>query len=260
MGEMPKPVELTNAFEMMSTPVTQRMWAEIMGENPAHFFDREDSLELRINGKPIKMQPDHPIENITWLSAAIFANKLSISRGLKPVYDLSEVQVAPWMKAEKGEIYHSAGDLKLDAPNGNIYEAEGYRLPTEAEFEYVLMAAGKNTGTYFFGEDHSQLKNYAWYGENANSETKGVARLLPLIINGQRFYDLLGNVDEWVHDWHNEWHIRQGINPAGISMGTRKVIRGGGFITAYPSSRSRSDYDYTKRSQAIGFRLVRTLK
>ena len=79
MGEGKEQVEvtLTHPIEVMSTQVTQKQWVEIMGENPSFFSKGADSIVVHGEGKSIRMNPDHPVENITWWSALEFANRLS---------------------------------------------------------------------------------------------------------------------------------------------------------------------------------------
>ena len=79
-----KPVTLTYPIEVQSTPVTQKQWVEVMGENPSHFIEGEDSDVLSFYGKDIKLQPDHPVESVTWWSVLEFANRLSGQHGLPP--------------------------------------------------------------------------------------------------------------------------------------------------------------------------------
>ncbi|MCY4644344.1 MAG: formylglycine-generating enzyme family protein, partial [Bacteriovoracales bacterium] len=184
-GEWKVDVELTYDIEVMETPVTQKQWAEIMGNNPSKFSGGEDSLTIDINGKSITMRPDNPVENMEWREALEFANRFSESHGLKPAYDLSV-----------------EGEVSVNAPGGDIYLAEGFRLPTEAEQEYILRAGGTAKGTYHFGNDESKLEKYAWFRDNSNRTTHPVGDRLPLIIDGRRFHDVIGNVWEWSWD---EW-------------------------------------------------------
>ena len=74
------------------------------------------------------------------------------------------------------------------------YQSEGFRLPTEAEQEYILRAAGTANGIYYFGDNEAELKDHAWYDKNSDRQNPPVAQLKPLVIDGKEFYDLLGNV------------------------------------------------------------------
>ena len=258
-------VEFTNAFEVMSTPLTQKQWAEIMGENPSYFKEGEHFVALNIDGKSIKMRPDHPVERVSWWSALEFANRLSEKHGLKPVYDLSKVKWVEGTHPENGTLEADAGKVEVDAPKGDIYKTEGYRLPTEAEQEYVLRAAGTMGSREDFRDVRSELEKYAWYEINSNGQTQPVGELLPLIIDGKAFHDLLGNVWEWSWDkWDDA--LRGGVNPVNapkrVSWGRRfRCVRGGGWGGAAEnvSSLHRMWDNGNGRYNNVGFRLVRTI-
>ena len=246
-GEGKVDVELTYDIEVMSMPVTQKQWAELMGNNPSHFTDGEGSRILEVNGKSITMRPDNPVENVEWRDALEFANRLSEKHGLKPTYDLSV----------KGEV-------RVNAPEGDIYRARGFRLPTEAEQEYILRAGGTAKGTYHFGNDESKLEKYAWFAKNSNGITHPVGDRLPLVIEGREFYDVIGNVWEWGWDERGD-KLPKGRNPANAlsnSSGGYHIVRGGSWEYDAQSLRSayRSSHIPLWRNDYVGFRLVRTIR
>ncbi len=252
-------VNLTHPFEMMSTAVTQKMWVELMGENPSQFVDGDQTMVVTVKGKAIKMQPDNPVEMVTWWSVVEYANRMSVKAGLKPAYDLSGVRFKQGTSAEAGTLQAESGDIKINAPNGDIYQAEGFRLPTEAESEYMMRAAGKANGKYHFGDNEAHLKDYAWYSDNSDQKTHPVAELKPLTIDGRDFYDLHGNVWEWVHDWYAS-DLKGGDNPQGPTTGSVRVVRGGGWSYGARDLRSagRNGGSPGGRSSGLGLRLVRT--
>ena len=268
-------VTLTHPIEVMSTPVTQKQWVEIMGENPSKFTKSEHSTAVNIHGKSIYMQPDHPVESMTWWSVLVFANKLSEQYGLKPAYDLSKIIWKQGTRAENGTLQvesESEGKkIKINA-NGGVYDpyikdiyyqAEGFRLPTEAEQEYMLRAAGTANGIYYFGDNEAELKDHAWYIDNSDDQTHLVAELKPLIIDGKEFYDLLGNVWEWGWDWYESDYPRSHVvNPKGPEAGSSRVLRGGSWYYYAQSVRSanRGSWGPDGRYYDVGFRLVRTPK
>ncbi len=245
-GQEEKEVTLTHRTEWMSTKVTQSHWAKLMGANPSRFKGIHN-FALDIDGKKIKMQGDHPVESVTWFSALVFANRLSEEHGLKPVYDFSAVKFKPVTSAEEGTLDNiESGEIKINAPDGDYYQAEGYRLPTEAEHEYVRKNLGTANGKYYFGDDETELKNHAWFDKNSNGMTHSVGELEPLIINGNKFYDLYGNVNEWGFDSVN---------------GPDRVLRGGSWFE--PSRYGLSAFRYygppADHDSFVGFRLLRTL-
>ncbi|MCY4645173.1 MAG: formylglycine-generating enzyme family protein [Bacteriovoracales bacterium] len=253
MGEAPsqRDVYLENGIEVMSTPVTQKQWVDIMGENPAHFTDGPDSITVDVKGKPIKMRPDHPVERVSFWSAILFANRLSVRHGLKPVFDLSEMRWKSGTQEEDGSLQAIGGRIKINAPGGNYYLAEGYRLPTGAEQEYMLRMGGKTKGEYAFGDNEADLKHYAWYWKNSKAQTRRVGGRKPIVVNGHKFYDLHGNVWEW------GWDPRE-LKGLGFS---RHFIRGGSWRNDAALLRSAFTNDLYPdyRADSIGFRLVRAI-
>ena len=259
MGEGKKRVEvtLTNSIEVMSTQVTQKQWVEIMGENPSFFSEGKDSIVVNIKGRPVRMRPDHPVERITWWSALVFANRLSEKNGLKPAYDLKRVKFKKGTRAENGTLKKAEGEVIF---NKNYYLSEGYRLPTEAEQEYLLRAGGKSSGEYHFGDKEEDLQHYAWYAENSGATTHPVGELTPLVLDGQGFYDVHGNVWEWGMDSYDR-PFPGGNDPLYVaSSSSYRVIRGGAWYDGARNLRSayRSGVNSGSRYDDVGFRLVRT--
>ncbi len=263
MGEegQEKRVRLTKPIEVMSTQVTQRQWAELMGENPSEFASGKESITVNINGNQVLMQPNHPVENITWWSVLVFLNRLSEKHGLKPAYDLSKTEREQWTRAEDGTLNAERGKIKIRARN--YYRLEGYRLPTAAEQEYLLRAAGKANGRYYFGNNTKELRAHAWYSENSDGKTHAVGELNPLIIEGEAFYDVLGNVSEWCWDRPKN-KLKGGRNPVGLSGDLRHgiVMRGGSWFHNAQSVRSAGRLNVVspeERLNIMGFRVFRTV-
>ena len=135
----------------------------------------------------------------------------------------------------------------------------GYRLPTEAEWEYACR--GGTTTEYSFGDDESQLGEYAWYYNNAGSTTHPVGEKKP---NQFGLYDMHGNVWEWCQDhWHNNYKGAPDDGSAWVKDGKAalRVIRGGGWFNNAVSCRSanRNGHEPGARPDYLGFRLSRTL-
>ena len=249
-------VTLTNSIEVMSTQVTQKQWVEIMGENPSFFSDGKDSIVVNIKGRPVRMRPDHPVEKITWWSALVFANRLSEKNGLKPAYDLDGVKFEKGTRAENGTLKKSEGEVIF---NKNYYLSEGYRLPTEAEQESLLRAGGKSSGEYHFGDKEEDLQHYAWYVENSGDRTHPVGELTPLVLEGQEFYDVHGNVWEWGMDSYDH-PLPGGNDPLHVASSSARVIRGGAWYNGAQGLRStfRNLVFPGNRNSFVGLRLVRT--
>ena len=178
--------------------------------------------------------PDLPVEQIAWAKAALFCNQRSEAEGLQPCYD-----------------------EETAACN---FEADGYRLPTEAEWEYACRAgAGPDGGRQRAGH----LQDVGWFGENAAKTTHPVAQKRP---NAWGLYDMLGNVAEWCHDVYDAktYPTCPDKNPRGPNQGKLRVLRGGAWNSKAPSCRPTSRaaespgfQDACFARDAIGFRCVR---
>jgi formylglycine-generating enzyme required for sulfatase activity len=135
-----------------------------------------------------------PVVAVSWYDAVAFCNELSRSEGLAPCYEI-EGEDVQWTSMD------------------------GYRLPTEAEWEYACRAG--TTTAYSFGDDPAGLGEYAWYDENADDETHPVARKKP---NGWDLYDMHGNVWEWVWDSFSSYAPAPILNPAGPSKDDAPIV------------------------------------
>jgi formylglycine-generating enzyme required for sulfatase activity len=147
----------------------------------------------------------------------------------------------------------------------NTHEGRAlYRLPTEAEWEYAARAEA--TGDYCFGDDVTQLVQYAWYEDNAKGTTHPAGQLQP---NVWGLYDMHGNVWEWVHDWYDsqEYARRTAtgiavVDPAGPASGSSRVNRGGSWISTARDcwSTHRGHGTPGIRRGHLGFRLLREVQ
>ena len=280
-GVKHKPVTLTYPIEVQSTPLTQNQWVEIMGENPSYFAKGDNSVFLNFHGKSIELQPDNPVEHITWWSALVFANRLSEKHSLPLTYDLSHIIWEPGTRAENGTLIPAWG-FKGDSDITNkysqevriyvkgksydpyedgdaYYQTEGYRLPTLAEQMYMLQGGGKTKGDNLFRK-HAKAKKHAWHSyNNSDDTTQPVGLLQPIVINKRNFYDLYGNVEEWGLDRYIPYNdLQDGKNPINKEGNSRIASgghwhknSGGDYLSA---TRPRSTYNGT------GFRLVRTIE
>ena len=189
-------------FEMMNVPVTQYMWTKVMGTNPAHFNDGPHSQIVDIDGKKIKMQPNNPVENVTWFSALVFANRLSELHGYLPVYNLDKVNFIKGTHAEDGSLQYDSGGKNIIVNTNSENKKLGYRLPTVEEFLFVLTNKGEvEKGNYFPGMTEENKDQYAWSANNSQDQTHPVADLKPFTIDGNDFFDLYGNVGKWGHEF-----------------------------------------------------------
>jgi len=213
----------------------------VMGSNPSNF----KSAVTGESGTPGKL----PVEKVSWYDALVFCNKLSIKEGLNPVYSISgKTNPSEW------------GDVP--SSNNSTWNAavidkskNGYRLPTEAEWEYACRAG--TTTAYNTGDTISD--NTGWYSSNSGSKTHQVG-LKPA--NAWGLYDMHGNVWEWCWDWYGSSYYSSSPtnDPMGASSGSSRVVRGGSWYSSaeYTRSAYRRYDDPYYRSYNLGFRLVRS--
>lgn len=187
-------VIFTHDFWIDTTEVTQRSYLELMGINPSAFTGEEN----------------RPVERTTWFDAVLYCNKRSKRDGLDTVYSFTGMSGTP----ASGCV--GLLDLAIDLTKN------GYRLPTEAEWEYACKGG---TETDYFWDTASADAN-AWYFENSNQQTHPVARKLP---NPFGLYDMCGNVWEWCNDWYEKFSSASQTDPTGIASGTERSLRGGSW-------------------------------
>lgn len=221
------------SFYMAKYEVTQKEWREVTGKNPSNFTG--DKL---------------PVESVTWLEAIEFCNSLSRREGRTPVYTIT------------------GGGLSVSWNRA----ANGYRLPTEAEWEY---AARAGTKTPFYsrrvpGADDVNFYGHYPYQIEQNYFNDSVLETRPGVYRGKTvdvgsfaanpngLYDIYGNVGEWCFDYYGDYGRSPQSNPTGASEGTRRVYRGGGWNdfgknlrSAYRAALSQGNGAYN-----VGLRLV----
>lgn len=255
-------VELTHEVEVMSTPVTQMQWVTLFGENPSHFKTGQNMIYENVsrgrNTTPTKvaLQPDHPVENITWWSALFAANKFSEKYGLKPVYDFKDAVWTAGTRFEDGTLTLESGVVRINAPDGNIYSTEGFRLPTAAEQDYLLELESKANGSF-------EGSSRAWLGENSHGSTQPVGLLRPLLLDQKPIYDLYGNVSEWAQDSTSFSAEHSGGKDPIHSEGDARMATGASWheqnnVFMRRENRHTSPYPNT-RNMTIGVRFVRTI-
>lgn len=222
-------VILTQPIYLGVNEVTQAEYEKVMGVNPSHFapmgMDKEAVAGLETAG--------HPVEMVSWNDAAEFCAKLSQQEKLKPFYFRAGETITP-------------------------LEGTGYRLPSEAEWEFACRAG--TTTKYWIGDKDEDLVRAGWFGRKSGGRTHAAGELQA---NPFGLYDIHGNVWEWVQDgwdatWYGQFSEKPAVNPSSpFSAVSQRVIRGGYWnITA---SRCRSPFRDASapagRYRGIGFRV-----
>ena len=193
-------------------------------------------------------------ETVRWFDAIVFCNRLSILDGRTPVYSIGDsTNPADW-----GAVPTSS-DATWNAVTVN-WDANGYRLPTEAEWEYACRA-GTTTAFHCGTATPDATAGYAdivgalgWFSGNSESKTHQVGLKTP---NAFGLYDMHGNVWEWVWDWYAGSYAG-GDDPTGPEAGAGRVGRGGswGDTAGHLRSARRGSYGPSYRDNFLGFRLV----
>jgi formylglycine-generating enzyme required for sulfatase activity len=147
-----------------------------------------------------RKNPKNPVEQVTWTAAARFCNVRSLQEGFKLCYDTNT-----W---------------ECD------FSSTGYRLPTEAEWEYACRAG--STAQYYYGDNPDELKSYAWFEGNSEGHPHPAGQRKP---NAWNLFDIAGNVWEWCNDYYGAKYYRESPsdNPRGPKEGEKRVLRGGAW-------------------------------
>ena len=206
-------VVLTHSFYMGVFEVDQGFWEQFRESNGSKFQDAKK-----------------PVSNISFFDAVLFANAVSNKEGLEECYEVTP-QAAAWPKG---------------------YTCMGYRLPTEAEWEYAALGGQEQVSK-------AELDSFAWSKRNSQKTTHPVGGKQA---NGFGLHDMLGNVWEWVWDIHEAYPSTEVIDPKGAKKGPFRIRRGGGYSSG--PSRVNETIRYAlnpiNEHSFLGFRLVRTIK
>jgi formylglycine-generating enzyme required for sulfatase activity len=213
-------VRIAAPFLLGVYPVTQAQYRAVTGWLPPSPFVGEEH---------------RPVDSISWLDAVVFCNRLSELDGLDSYYAIAA-----------GTVRIAGGD--------------GYRLPSEAEWEYACRAG--TATTYSFGDDPARLGQYAWFADNSGNQTHEVGLLAA---NPFGLHDMHGNLWEWCWDWYSpaghEHRDDGALDSGGVPEGTERVLRGGSWNADAPSLRSAARTRFTPVDFPLyyfGFRLART--
>jgi formylglycine-generating enzyme required for sulfatase activity len=228
-AEVQHRVFITKPFAISQTEVTQAQYAAAMGKNP--MIGQTTVMGNSCEGSGLG--DDLPVVCVSWFDAVEYCNKLSQLEGMQPAYHV-DGNLVTWDRS-----------------------ANGFRLPTEAEWEYSARAGC--TTTYVGGDSIDDLERTAWYRNNAGSELHIVAsKNAP---NGWGLHDVSGNAWEWVWDYYAQLPSSSATDPTGPENGEMKVWRGGSKFTEAP--RTRLGFRWRNpphtRARDLGIRIARSL-
>ena len=222
--EKPVHTVTVSGFKMGRYEITQNQYRTVIGTNPSNFTNCDDC----------------PVERVSWLEAVAFCNALSDREGRQKVYTINGTTVS-----------------------SNL-SANGYRLPTEAEWEYAAGGGSSNSTRFGNGKDIANpiemnfdartASPYSVVGE-FRAKTIKVGSFTP---NALGLYDMSGNVWEWCSDWYGAYSSGIQTNPTGPATGSYRVMRGGswGLLPAYSRVAHRDNLTPSDRGPGVGFRVV----
>ena len=215
-------VTLQKGIRVGKYPCTQKMYESVMGINPSRYQDA-----------------NRPVERVSWCDAILFCNTLSAKEGLEPAY------IVP-------KVFENEDDWSKEVTWNR--DSNGYRLPTEAEWEYC--ARGGASHVY---SGSNTIDEVAWYDDNSGDETHPVGQKKA---NGFGLYDMSGNVWEWTWDSWKRDYGDSISNPSFVDVkGDKRVFRGGSwsFDARHARVSFRLRFFASFRLPFVGFRLVKNL-
>jgi len=243
-NEDPHPVTLTHGFEISDHEVTQAEIQALMSYNPSYFGP---------NGAGADCGTSCPVEKVNWYEAAAYCNALSVQKGLTKCYDCNGSGAS--VTCSEAAAYTGK----------NVYTCPGYRLPTEAEWEYAYRAGtttayynGPNDSTKCYTCSDANADAIGWYNCNAGSTTHPVGQKQA---NAWGLYDMAGNVWEWTHDWYQSSLGSSPVTDPVGSGSSSRVVRGGNWLNLAYSMRAANRFGYApaSRTDTRGFRCSRVL-
>lgn len=241
--ELPIHAVTIGTFYIDTTEITFEKWTDVRNWALTHGYTDVPAGRNGFNGTS-----NHPVTEVNWYDILKWCNARSEKDGLMPVY---------YTRSALDTVYR-AGQLNL-AADAAKWTANGYRLPTEAEWEFAARGGTSTKGYAYSGSNN--IDSVAWYYTNSVSNTNPVGTKRP---NELGLYDMSGNVWEWCWDWFGAYSALAQTDPKGSSSGYYRVLRGGSFMFFdYKCRVDTRNYDFfspNHRDYNYGFRCVRDVE
>jgi len=236
---------MSNEKPIHTVTLTYDFW---IGKCEVTFDEYDTFCEATNKTKPRDLggvRGSNPVISVSWFDGIAYCNWLSEAKELPPAYD------------NRGNLLNQEGEITTD-----ITQVIGFRLPTEAEWEYAAREGHLGSEDFKFAGSN-EIQNVAWYWENSDPDGAGrkpqpVGGKIP---NGLGLHDMSGNVSEWCHDRYATYTNEETINPIGPTTGSSRVTKGGSW-TDNRIRNIRVAYRYgvspSSAMDSLGFRLCRS--